>query len=185
MFERFTGAARGVVVDAQTQARALHHREIRAEHLLLAVLAADTGVSAVVLRDHGVRADRLASDLAGLGAGDRDALHEIGIDLAAVRQRVEAAFGPGALDRPRAGRAGRLRRRTGTGHLRFSRPAKRVLEHSLRQAMSLGHHSITVDHIALGLLADDHDPAAQALRRLGVSPSEVSAEIRMQLRRAA
>ncbi len=38
MFDRFTPAAREVVVDAQRQARDLRHHEILAEHLLIAVL---------------------------------------------------------------------------------------------------------------------------------------------------
>lgn len=187
MFERFTHDARGAVVNAREQARGLHHDEILAEHLLLAVLAAEGCISAHVLRQHGVRADRLVNELAALGASDQDALSEIGIDLTAVRQRAEAAFGPGALDRPRPRRAGFLRRRatrTG-GHLRFSDAAKRALEQSLRQALALRHHHISVDHVLLGLLAGDQDSAARTLQRLGVVPGDIRAEVQAQLQRAA
>ncbi len=38
-------------------------------------------------------------------APDPDALETIGIDLDEVRRRVEATFGPGALERTRAGRS--------------------------------------------------------------------------------
>jgi hypothetical protein len=38
---------------------------------------------------------------------DADALASIGIDLDEVRRRVEEAFGPGALERTRAGRRAR------------------------------------------------------------------------------
>lgn len=187
MFERFTDAARAAVVNAQEQARGLHHEEILAEHLLLAVLTEDASISARVLRDHNVRADRLMNELAVLGAGDREALHEIGIDLAAVRQRVEAAFGPGALDRPRPRRAGLLRRRlTWTdGHLPFSGAAKHALQQSLRQALALQHRSIGIDHILLGLLADDQDPAARILHKLGASPAAVRKQVQTELQRAA
>jgi ATP-dependent Clp protease ATP-binding subunit ClpA len=187
MFERFTDGARGVVVDAREQARSLQHDEVLAEHLLLAVLTGTDTAGARVLREHGLRADRLIEEVAALGTGDRDALREIGIDLAEVRQRAEAAFGPGALDRPRPRRTGLLRRRvvwTG-GHLRFSDAAKRALEQSLRQALALRHRSIGVDHVLLGLLADDQDPAARTLRRLGVVPADVRAQVREQLQRAA
>ena len=147
MFDRFTQTARAVFVDAQEQARRVHHQEILAEHLLLAVLADDACTSQQVLRDHGVQPARLVDEMPALGPGDRDALKEIGIDLAAVRRRAEAAFGAGALDRPRPRRRGLLRRRTSTGGLvPFSAAAKRALEQSLRQALALRHREITVDH---------------------------------------
>jgi len=187
MFERFTHGARAAVIDAKEQARGLHHDEILAEHLLLAVLTEGTSVSAHVLRESGVQADQLIREVAALGAGDEDALREIGIDLTAVRQRAEAAFGPGALDRPRPRRTGFLRRRvTWTGaHPRFSNAAKRALEQSLRQALALRHNHISVDHILLGLLASDQDPAARTLQRLGVVPATIRTQVQRQLQRAA
>lgn len=186
MFERFTDGARAVLVDAQEQARRLHQEEILAEHLLLAVLAQPTSASARVLRDHGVQQDRLVGEVAALDAGDHAALSELGIDLAAVRQRAEAAFGPGALDRPRPRRVGLLRRITWTGgHLRFSDDAKRALEQALRQALALRQRDITIDHVLLGLLADDDDSAARALQRLGASPAAVRDQVRAHLTRAA
>lgn len=125
--------------------------------------------------------------MAALGSADRDALREIGIDLAQVRDRVEAVFGTGALDRPRPRRTGLLRRRVvpDAGRRRFSDAAKRALEQSLRQSLALRQHSIGSEHILLGLLAEDDDPAARTLRRLGVSPAGVRTEVRARLRRAA
>ncbi len=187
MFERFTDSARAAVVDAQAQARSLHHDEVLAEHLLLAVLAEQASISAQVLREHGVEVARLTSEVAALGAGDHDALRAIGIDLTAVRQRAEAAFGPGALDRPRPRRTGFLRRRVAWsgGHVRFSAAAKRALEQSLRQALALRHHHIDVDHVLLGLLADDQDPAARTLQRLGVVPGDIRAQVQARLQQVA
>jgi ATP-dependent Clp protease ATP-binding subunit ClpA len=187
MFERFTTAARSVVVNAQDQARSLNHDQILAEHLLLGVLTEGDSIGARVLGDLGVQSERLTQEVAALGTGDDDALRAIGVDLAAVRQRAEAAFGHGALDRrPRARRVGFLRRVVASGgHLPFSPSAKRALEHSLRQALALQHHEIRVDHLLLGLLADDHDPAAHVLQRLGADPGEVRARVRTQLRQAA
>ena len=186
MFERFTTSARAVVIGAQEHARRLHHGEVLAEHLLLAVLMDDACAGAQVMRGCGVQPARLVDELAALGAADRDALRAIGIDLAAVREHVEAAFGPGALDRP-GGRRRRLWRRRGSvgAHLPFSAAAKQALEQSLRQSLALRQREITADHVLLGLLADDEDPAARTLRRLGVPPDVVRAQVRAQLHRAA
>lgn len=186
MFERFTAAARGVVVGAQTQARVLGHREILAEHLLLAVLDDKAAVSAGVLGGLGVQRDALAREVRSLGVTDDEALRAIGVDLAAVRERAEAAFGPGALDRPRPRRVGLLGRVVGArDHLRFTAPAKAALEQSLRQALSLGHNYIGTDHILLGLLHRDRDPAAHTLARLGADPALVRERVRDRLRHVA
>jgi ATP-dependent Clp protease ATP-binding subunit ClpA len=109
MFERFTGTARHVVVQAQEDARRLGHNYIGCEHLLLAAAAAAEPAS-TVLRDQGVTPERIeAAILRTVGRGqaadplggiDRQALAFIGIDLDVVRARIEAAFGPDALTRP-------------------------------------------------------------------------------------
>ena len=108
MFERFTGTARHVVVQAQEDARRLGHNYIGCEHLLLAAAAAAEPAS-TVLRDQGVTPERIeAAILRTVGRGqaadplggiDRQALAFIGIDLDIVRARIEAAFGPDALTR--------------------------------------------------------------------------------------
>ena len=106
MFERFTDTARHVVVQAQADARRLGHNYIGCEHLLLAATATGEPASAA-LRDQGVTPERIEAEIlrtigrgqtAGpLGGLDREALASIGIDLDAVRARIEAAFGPDAL----------------------------------------------------------------------------------------
>jgi hypothetical protein len=138
MFERFTDSARHLVVQAQHEARRLGHNYIGCEHLLLAAagLAEPAGAA---LRDQGVTPERVeaeivrtvgrgqaadpdgrAADPTGRGDPlhglDREALASIGIDLDVVRARLEAAFGPDALDRAvlahrRAAHAFRPRRR--------------------------------------------------------------------------
>jgi ClpA/ClpB-like protein len=100
MLERFTGDARGVVTGARESALSLGHDWIGCEHLLLA-LTATGGEVGMILRDQGITPDRVrweAVRLAGAGGGaslfdvlDRDALAAIGIDLDAVRGKVEAA----------------------------------------------------------------------------------------------
>ena len=106
MFERFTNDARQAVVLAQEEAVALHHGWIGTEHLLLGVLRAD-GDGARLLAGFGVDAAGVRDDVVRIvGRGeddiDRDALATLGIDLDAVRERVERAFGPGALMPPPA-----------------------------------------------------------------------------------
>jgi hypothetical protein len=106
MLERFTGDARGVVTGARESGLRLGHDWIGCEHLLLA-LATTGGEVGVILRDQGITPERVTGEavrLAGAGRGaslsdvlDRDALASIGIDLDAVRGKVEAAFGPGAF----------------------------------------------------------------------------------------
>lgn len=102
MFERFTLDARTVVIHAQEHARRLGHRYVGCEHLLLAVASAGQPASAV-LREQGITPEHVEEEIVrrvGLGGGaglfsdlDRDALSAIGIDLDAVRARIEASFG--------------------------------------------------------------------------------------------
>jgi len=106
MLERFTSDARGVVTGARESALRLGRDWIGCEHLLLA-LTTTGGEVGIILRDQGITPERVTREavrLAGAGRGgslsdilDRDALASIGIDLDAVRDKVEAAFGPGAF----------------------------------------------------------------------------------------
>jgi ATP-dependent Clp protease ATP-binding subunit ClpA len=82
------------------------------------------------------------------GPADADALATLGIDLDEVRRSVEETFGPGALDRTRAGRRGRWF----AGHVPFDRSAKKVLELALREAIRMEHGHIGCEHVLLGLL---------------------------------
>jgi ATP-dependent Clp protease ATP-binding subunit ClpA len=174
MFERFTHAAREVVVVAQEEAAAIGHDHVGTEHLLLGVAAVDGGVLASL----GVDPARLRSVVAGLWPDglDADALATIGIDLEAVRRSVEDAFGPGALTRRHGRRA---------GHTRLCPRAKRALERALREALALGHRHIGTEHVLLGLARDPASGAALALRRCGTSPEAVRAATLAALRDAA
>jgi ATP-dependent Clp protease ATP-binding subunit ClpA len=108
MFERFTADARTVVIHAQQHARRLGHRYIGCEHLLLALAATDAPAGGV-LREHGVTPARVEEEVVrrvGLGAAaalfadlDRDALASIGVDLDAVRARIEASVSQESLTR--------------------------------------------------------------------------------------
>jgi ATP-dependent Clp protease ATP-binding subunit ClpA len=101
MFERFTTEARQVVVDAQHEARQMHSGRIGTEHLLLALLAQPGTRTAAVLSRHGLAHDEAAVAIRAFVGGqglDAEALSSVGIDLDAVRESVEATFGPGSLD---------------------------------------------------------------------------------------
>lgn len=222
MFERFTDSARQIVVQAQSQARQLGHGFIGCEHLLLALVSLDEPAAAV-LRDHGLTPERTRAEvirLVGpgravslLGGLDREALASIGIDLDAVRSRIEATFGPDALTR--AVPAVRRRRRRGLrsrlgrparnarllppapgnrrleaagaprGHIPFTGRAKRALERSLREAQAVGDSHIGVQHVALALLSMDDGMVPLILSALGVSPAPLRAAILDRYRKAS
>ena len=195
MFERFTAAARGAVVEAQAEARRLNHNYIGTEHLLLGLLAEPETVAGRVLHGRGIESEAVRVELIEiLGTGapaepDASALDAIGIDLDAVRRRVEEAFGPGALDRSmasppcgRRGRGRRRRRRTGTfSHICFTDRTKKVLELSLREALRLGHNYIGPEHVLLGILREGQGLAAQILVRRGLAIESIRAQVLEEL----
>ncbi len=164
MFERFTITARQVVSNAQDEARQLGHRSVGTEHLLLALLHQDSGVAGTVLRGTGLSYDEvqghilrlLGGDL--LGDEDAAALSAIGIDLDAVRAKLEQTFGPGAL-----GAVG------SSGRVPFAPRAKKVIELALREAIRLRHGYIGTEHILLGLVREGQGLAARAIVEAGVT----------------
>jgi ATP-dependent Clp protease ATP-binding subunit ClpA len=171
MFERFTAAARQTVVDAQVEARRLHHDRIGTEHLLLALLAQPDTVSATVLTRHGLTRDEVARTVTAYGRDgelDAEALTALGIDLNAVRSTVEATFGPGALDGPS---------KDPGGHLPFSRRAKKVLELSLREAIVLKQKGISDVHLALGILREGEGLAMKVIHDRGIDPADLRRDL--------
>ncbi|GAA1787764.1 hypothetical protein GCM10009682_07180 [Luedemannella flava] len=185
MFERFTISARLVVQHARDEAADLGHRTAGTEHVLLALLHPDAGQTATLLADVGVTAHAVRARLVELGyhrppgaptatfAEDAEALANIGVDLATIRDRIDATFGPGTFDgldpdqptEPEPTRWGRRRRRSGGT---FSPRAKKVLELSLREALRLRHRYIGTEHILLGLIREGEGLGAQLLVERGV-----------------
>ncbi|MDI6101498.1 Clp protease N-terminal domain-containing protein [Actinoplanes sp. NEAU-A12] len=184
MFERFTKAARAVVMGAQAQARELGHQSIGTEHTLLALVSDENGPVTATLRSVGVdRAYVREAIIQHVGdrsetaavvdrdAEDAAALKSIGIDLDAVRAAIEENFGAGALHLPRPapkkkGIFGRLA--SAGGHVPFSSRNKKVLELSLREALRLKHNFIAPEHIMLGILREGRGLAALILAERGV-----------------
>jgi len=194
MFERFTAAARESVVEAQAEASRLQHNYIGTEHILLGLLAGPETTAGRVLLRLGIDSEAARADVAAIVGShapaepDASALDAIGIDLDAVRRRVEEAFGPGALDRgfssqPCGRRRGRRRKTlTGTfGHIPFTPRAKKVLELSLREALHFGHNYIGPEHVLLGLLREGQGLAAQILVRRGLSIDSIRAQVLEEL----
>jgi ATP-dependent Clp protease ATP-binding subunit ClpA len=214
MLERFTGDARGVLTGAREGALRLGHDWIGCEHLLLA-LAATGGEVGTVLRGQGITPERVrleAVRLAGAGRGaslsdvlDRDALASIGIDLDAVRGKVEAAFGPGAFTAAPArrthGRHGvrrrvrRVRRaraaaaREGPGHgprrIPFTPRARKCLMHAVREARAEHAGPIGVEHLGLAIVSMTDGAVPPILSALGSSGPRLRAEILSRYRLAS
>jgi len=189
MFERFTANAKETVKLAQENARHLGHNYVGTEHLLLGLLQVPDGTAARVLGMHGVTGDFatsavvtvLGDDPAHDTGLDAEALESIGIDLEAVRQKVEAAFGPGALDPPGRRCAGDRGRRGIGGHIPFTPRAKKVLELSLREALRLEHKSITDSHVLLGLLREGDGLAAKVLADAGIDFADLRHTVEHEL----
>jgi ATP-dependent Clp protease ATP-binding subunit ClpA len=164
MFERFNREARAAVIAAQEVARSSASRTVDTRHVLVA-LAEGVGPAATALRGTGVDVDALAtglrSELTASGL-DPEALASLGIDLAAIRERTDAVFGPGALDS--AGHS--------PGHIPFTRDAKKALQLALRETIRLGHRAIDGRHLLLGMLRADC-PARDALDRRGIDLDEL------------
>ncbi|HEX2026521.1 MAG TPA: Clp protease N-terminal domain-containing protein [Nitriliruptorales bacterium] len=179
MFERFTATARRTLVAAQQEARALGHHYLGTEHLLLGLFAEGGGMAGRVLSDLGVRAEAVRTEIiriighAAPDEPDADALRSIGIDLEAVRRRVEESFGPGALDPPLRGRC----RRGPFNELPLTPRSKEALQRAVETARALGSDQARTEHVLLGVLAVDKGLGVKILLRLGVEPEQARAAV--------
>jgi ATP-dependent Clp protease ATP-binding subunit ClpA len=102
---------------------------------------------------------------------DADALATIGIDLDAIRARIEDAFGPGALSRRRC------RRGVMAPGMPFTPHAKKALELALREAVALGDRHIGSEHVLLGLVREGDGVAWRILSARGVDGGAVHAAL--------
>ena len=67
-----------------------------------------------------------------------------------------------------------------TGQIPFTVRAKEVLEHSLREALSLGHNYVGTEHVLLGLLRESEGVATEVLLDAGADAEKIRNEtIRM------
>jgi ATP-dependent Clp protease ATP-binding subunit ClpC len=64
-----------------------------------------------------------------------------------------------------------------SGQIPFTPRSKKVLELSLREALSLGHNYIGTEHVLLGLAREEDGMAARILRDFGAEPDAIRAHI--------
>jgi ATP-dependent Clp protease ATP-binding subunit ClpA len=151
------------------EARRLGHNYIGTEHVLLALTRNPESRATRVLRQLGVTHGDIkdSATLTRLWAPriDPDALATLGIDLEAVRQRLEETFGPSALEQTRAG----MLEQTRAGIRCVAPRLKLALEYALEHA---GEPPVQDEHVLLGLLSVPDSLAARALAELGVSLEE-------------
>jgi ATP-dependent Clp protease ATP-binding subunit ClpA len=90
-------------------------------------------------------------------------LGSLDITLEAVREQVARIIGQGE--------------EATAGEIPFTPRAKKVLELSLREAMSLKHHYLGTEHILLGLARENEGVAARILLDLGADAPTIRSEV--------
>ncbi|HEX6871003.1 MAG TPA: Clp protease N-terminal domain-containing protein [Micromonosporaceae bacterium] len=215
MFERFTFQAREAVTVAAASARGLGHPHLGTEHLLLGLVESGGGAGQA-LRDAGLGPASVRQAVVRYAGGsspfddlDAQALRSIGIDLDAIRARLEDAFGPEAVEQAwTGGRGGSASARPGHGsaagpgdgsaawpgdrsgrigrdRLPFTARAKKVLQLALREAIRLRHGFLGPEHILLGILRDGRGLAAMIISDAGIDPSDLRRRIVAGMNQAA
>jgi hypothetical protein len=134
MYERFTDRARKVMQLANQEAQRLNHECIGTGHILLGLVKEGFGVGARVLREQGIQLD-------------------------AIRKRVEETTGLGGVV-------------ITPGKLPLTELAKKVIEYSIEEARNLNHNYVGTEHLLLGLLREQEGVAAQVLMNLGLKPED-------------
>jgi ATP-dependent Clp protease ATP-binding subunit ClpA len=183
MLERFTKPAREVVERTQKIAIESRASQVRPEHLLAALLWDDGCLAVRVLNAQGGTTERLHAELDrrraryvdGLDDADAEALRSIGIDLEEVVRRMSEGDSPSDPARSRFARA----------HLRFSRASKKVLELSLREAISLKHNYIGTEHLLLGLVREGDVIVRDTLVAAGIDTTTLRQAVADAVRRAS
>lgn len=181
MFERFSTQARQAVQLALSEARATGASRIGAEHLLLGLAHARSGAAAEALTAAGISRSKLRALIAGQQQPaplDADALALLGIDLDEVRRAAEAAFGPGALDRP-AGSPAR------TTRARMTAAAKESIACALRLAHDRHDGQLSAGHLLAGILDQGDNEALRLLPAAGVDAVALRADVLRRMAAAA
>jgi hypothetical protein len=147
MFERFTSQARGAVVLAQEEARALRHNYIGTEHILLGLLREEQGLAAVVLGMLDVTVDAVRAEVLRIvGSGEELTGGQIPFTPRA-KKVLELS----------------LREATSLGHDYIG------TEHILLGLVS--------EHILLGLVREDGGVAARILIGFGADAEKIRGEV--------
>lgn len=174
MWDRLTPEGRAVLRFAFVEARELGHPCLADEHVLLGVLRHGAGRGADLLRERGVTLAAARAELLRVGPtmsremNPAVALQAVGIDVDAVRQRLEGTFGADAVHA--AERRVRRRPRWRGGHPRPSAlcmhlAAKRAFHFAALHARHGGDDRIGPDQLLYGVLQDARDPLGTELSR--------------------
>jgi ATP-dependent Clp protease ATP-binding subunit ClpC len=139
MFERFTDLARQSIVRSQREAKSLNQTSVGTEDLLVGVLEHQDPILGPILESHGV-------------------------DVEAVRERVQQVFGTDG-EPP-------------IGHIPFTPEVKKSLELSLRESLELSHKYIGPVHLLLGVLQQGDNGGVRVLRDLQVDVEELARDVR-------
>ncbi len=134
----FTERVRRVLANAREESTRLHHEYVGTEHILLGILRESEGVAALVLQN-------------------------LGLDIDALKERVEAVVGIG--------------KSSGLGpELPYTSRAKKVLELAMAEAYDLKHSYVGTEHLLLGLSRDEQGIAAQLLDNAGARLEAIRTE---------
>jgi ATP-dependent Clp protease ATP-binding subunit ClpA len=145
----FTKLVHESVQRAVDELRRLGHTAVRAEHLLLGVLAVPNGSASA-------------------------ALDALGIDRFAVRSQIEALLPVGSdAGHQLGGESGPPR------EYPFHATGEAVLQNAMTEARDSGANTVTTARILLGVLATNDEPVLQALAAAGVSLPSLTSQLRL------
>ena len=168
MAQRPSSDNREILRLAEVERRRLGHPYLGDEHLLLGVLAHASNPGAAMLTDRGLdlstaRAQiaRIVNASGSIVRDDADLLHDLGVDLAQMRRRLESTFGALAVHEA----ARQVRRRPwwrGPPYL-----IKRAQFIACTTAGKHGDTEISPEHLLYGVLRAARDPLGTGLGRRG------------------
>jgi ATP-dependent Clp protease ATP-binding subunit ClpC len=116
------------------------------------------------LRHNYIGTEHLLAGLIHEGEGVAyKALESLGVTVEALRNQIMSIIGEGVS--------------SPSGHIPFTPRCKKVLELSLREALSLGHSYIGTEHMLLGLIDEGEGIACQILIKLGVELNDVRSRV--------
>jgi ATP-dependent Clp protease ATP-binding subunit ClpA len=167
---RFMSRAMPFVAAAASASRRLGYDYIGTEHLLLALAEDHNSTAARALANLHLAPDQIRTDIVRFIGPcesarkplDADALATLGIDLDEVRSHLEQTFGPGALERTRAGCTPLMPR------------LKRAFELAARDA---GDGPIRSEHVLVAVASVKDSAAAHILANHDITVNELRASI--------
>jgi ATP-dependent Clp protease ATP-binding subunit ClpC len=178
MYERFTDHARNVMALANVEAARVGHKYIGTEHILLGLVADESGETFPRPSDAhlsrgggplGYVLRWLLGPAKGAAASERvvypslsagEILKNLNVAPAVIRLEVEKIVqsGPDIVT---------------MGKLPQTPRAKKIIEYAMEETRSLNRNYVGTEHLLLGLLREKEGVAALVLMRLGVTLQEV------------